>query len=68
MYSIRCGRFSAAKSRYTARFASPYDVEIPAGSNDALIQDAVEQVIAAEPPQSLLVVTPAGTLSGDATG
>jgi hypothetical protein len=56
-------RFSAAKSRYLARYRSMPDAPEPATPSHRFVHSVVTQLMTARPPRPLLVVTDAGALS-----
>jgi hypothetical protein len=56
-------RFGAAKSRYLARYRSPSDESDPKTSTHQFVQSVLAQLMAGNPPRSLLVVSDTGALS-----
>ena len=56
-------RFSAAKSRYLARYRSVPDEPEPTTPTHRFVQSVVAQLMAAKPPRPLLIVTDTGVLS-----
>jgi hypothetical protein len=58
-------RFGAAKSSYLARYRSTGDLQRPLSSTAVFVRGVAEQLLGAEPPRALLVVTESGTFSSE---
>lgn len=58
-------RYSTAKRRYLGRYRMSADGQEAATPTDRFVRNIAEQLMAARPPHSLLIVTPAGSLSSD---